>query len=229
MITILKYFFKLLFGKNYELIWRQFAKETGGVFINGAENKVEITYRNNVISVDNYTHYIVVGGSSYEKEYLRAKVDFKYVDRIDLRITPQDIFENVEKLFGAKDIEIGYKEFDKQFMIRGNDSYKIQTLLSNDTVRELIMELKPIRLAITEDEGIFDEKPVEGNSMIYFISKVKVKDTVVLKQLYDLIKTLIDSLVDIGSLDKRPTANSECPGKAGCRVVGSFRSAFYLR
>ena len=202
-MTILRYFYKLLFGISYEPIWRHFAKETGGVYINGSENKVEITYRGHVISIDNYTHYIVVGGSSYEREYLRAKVDFKYVDRIEFKITPQDIYENLGKLFGAKDIEIGFNEFDKRFMIEGNDSYKIQILLSNDKLRELIMNLKPIRLAITEEEGIFDEKPMEGNSMIYYISEVKVKDIVVLTQLYHLIINLIDGLVEIGSLEKR--------------------------
>lgn len=191
------------FGKNYEAIWREFAKEKNGTYIQSSYDKVEVVYKNHAIVLDTHIHYTTVGHNTYEKQYTRGIVEFRSPDKLQLRLTAQDLVDTIGKLFGAQDVVIGDKEFDKQFMIKGNDEYKIQLLFSDHSIKKLLSELKVVRLEITEGEGLFDEKIEEGNSMLYFISEDKIKNIQQLNKLYQLFTELIDALKSSGSLQSK--------------------------
>lgn len=188
------------FRKNYESIWREFAKEKNGTYIQSSDDKVEVVYKNHTIILDNFIHYTTVGHNTYENQYKRGIVEFRSSDKLQMRLTSQDWVDNIGKLFGAQDIAVGDREFDKQFMIKGNDEYKIQLLFSNRSIKKLLSESKVVRLEITEGEGLFDEKTQEGNSMLYFVSEDKIKSIQQLNKLYQLFTELIDGLKSIGSI-----------------------------
>ncbi len=193
-MTILKTIYRSIFGKDYGPIWRQFAKEIKGTYFPGGEEKVEFTYKDHKITFDTHTHYTSVGGSSRENDYVRGMVEFQSQDNLKLLIIPQDLIENIAKLFGAQDIIIGDKPFDKKFMVKGNDEYKAQLILSNNSIKKNLMKQDLIRLEITNEEGLFDEKVKEGNYMLYYVSEKKVTHIDELNKLYYLFVDLIDVL-----------------------------------
>jgi hypothetical protein len=202
-MTIVKDIYNSIFGKNYEAVWRQFSTENNGTYIVGKHDNldsVEINYSNHKIVFDQYIHYQVVGGTSYETEYTRVRLEFKSNDNLQLRLTKQAFVDNIGKLFGAQDIQIGDKTFDKRFMIKGNDEFKIQTLFSNEIIKGLILEQSDIHLQILDKEGIFDEPIQDGNVMLYYISETVVKEIAQLNSLLKLYTSLVDQLTKLSSV-----------------------------
>lgn len=201
-MTIVKEIYNSIFGKDYELVWRQFSSENNGTYIVGQYDNldsVEIIYLNHKIVFDRYIHYQVVGGKSYDTEFTRVRLEFKSTDNLKLRLTEQGFIDNIGKLFGAQDIQIGDKVFDKRFMIKGNVEFKIQTLFSNEIIKGLILAQSDIHLQILDKEGIFNEPIQDGNVMLYYISETVVKEIEQLNSLLKLYTTLVDQLTKLSS------------------------------
>ena len=91
------------------------------------------------------------------------------------------------------------KIFDKRFMIIGTDEFKVQTLFSNELIKDLILAQSDIHLQILDKEGIFNEPIQENNLMLYYISKTEVKEIGQLNSLLKLYTTLVDQLTKLSS------------------------------
>ncbi len=199
---IMKRIYEWIFGKSYQEVWKQFAKENNGTFIlaNGAnEDCVEILYHDFKISFDTYIHVIVVGSSSRVFECTRVKVELILPDNIKFKITKQDTLDTIGKIFGLQDIVIGDKEFDRAFLVKGNEEFKIQQLFSGDNLRYQMLSQKDIRLEISDNTNPFDEKIQEGNSLLFYLSEEKIKNIEQLNSLYKLFTELLNQLMKISS------------------------------
>ncbi|MFN5416786.1 MAG: hypothetical protein ACK5B9_06985 [Flavobacteriia bacterium] len=193
-MSILKKIIKKFFGKDYEFLWRQFAIENEGIYFSDfGQDKVEFDYQAYKVVFETYRHYVSSGHGSYESHYVRAIVEFNSYDKIKLRITNQGLIDTVAIFFGAQDIQIGDASLDKKYIIKGNDEFKAQLILSDNLIKKFLLENEIIRLEITEGEGLFDEKPQEGCSMLYYISEKKISQ---IDQLYEL-KSFITQFVDL--------------------------------
>ena len=154
-------FLKEIISKRYEPIWKQFAKEIGASYVDGHYGDSEsmiATPENWKITFDIHTSHATSGSGTYESDYTRIRAPFKSQDNLKFVIYRTQLFSAIWKLFHAQYIVVGYPEFDKAFIIKGNDEYKIQVLFSNNKVRELITAQKEIHLEIIDKEGIFEEK-----------------------------------------------------------------------
>lgn len=192
-------------SKQYEPIWKEFAKEIGASYVEGhfgASDSVTANSHNWKITFDIYTSIAVSGSTTYESDYTRIRAPFKSLDNLKFEIYRTKLFSGIGKLFGAQDIVTGYTEFDKAFIIKGNNENKIQALFSNYFVRELISEQKEIHLEIIDTEGTFGERVSEGFCELYFLKDGIIKDTEQLKSLYNLYVELLNQLVKIGSTEK---------------------------
>ena len=211
-MTILKNIYKSMFGKDYEAVWRQFSSENNGKYIVGQYgnlDSVEIIYLNHKIIFDRYIQYQVVGGQSFDTEFTRIRVEFKSPDELRFRLTKQGFIDTIGKLFGAQDIQVGDKEFDKKFIIKGNDEFKIQTIFSDKSFKKIILSQEDIQLQILDKEGIFDEKIQEGNVLLYYISETIIKEKEQLNSLLKLYQTLIVQLKKTCSMNPiKPLANN---------------------
>ncbi len=196
---IIKTVYNSFFGKSYEAVWRQFAQKNNGIF-SEKDDTVEIVYKEHKILFDVYTNYSVVGNSSVDREYTRVRLEFVSPDNLKLRLIPQGFIDTIGKLFGAQDIIIGDKEFDKRFVIKGNEEFKIQMLFSNEIIRSILLSQKDLYMEIMEEYGIFDEKIKEGYSMAIYISQEKITDAKQLNSLLQLYTNLIDQLIKSNSL-----------------------------
>jgi hypothetical protein len=199
-MTIIKDIYKSIFCKDYAPVWRQFAQEKGGTYLPIGNDRVQFPHKDFTITFDAYIHYVVVGGSSYEYEYTRGQVEFFCPDNFKLLITQQGLIDNVAKLFGMQDIQIGDKQFDKNFVIKSNDEPKTLLLLSNSSITKSLQDLKPVRFDITDGEGLWDEKPEAGNFMLYFVLKDKIKHIDQLNKMYSLFSDTIDTLIKLNSM-----------------------------
>jgi hypothetical protein len=201
-MTLLKDIYNYFSKKNYKAIWEQFATEKNGTFINGKHDyadRVEIPYKGYSLIFDTYVNYSVVGGSSHESEYTRARLEFVSPDGLKFRLLRQNVFDSITKIFGAKDIKIGHAEIDRKYIISGTDKFKIQEILLNTNVVNFIISAKDVQIELLDTEDIFNKKIAEGYSLLYYISEIEVTTINQLNQLYILFTAIVDQLIRLGS------------------------------
>ncbi|TWH58367.1 hypothetical protein DesLBE_2682 [Desulfitobacterium sp. LBE] len=187
-----------LFGPSQHEVWEALCQEIGADFIDGGffkGTKVVAEIKEWVITLDTYT----VSTGKTSTTYTRMRAPYLNKDGFKFRIYRKGIFSNIGKLLGLQDIEVGYPEFDDQFIIKGNDRDKLVSLFSNSRIRKLI-EIQPdISLEVKDDEGWFGSEFPEGVDELYFQVPGIIKDMDRLKTLYFLFAEVLNQLCLIDS------------------------------
>ncbi|MBX2842384.1 MAG: DUF3137 domain-containing protein [Flammeovirgaceae bacterium] len=191
-----------IFGPSKEEIWKQLAKELSGNFDNSefserSNPKVQVQFKEWTITLDSFHR----SAGKCTIPITRIRAPFLNKDGLKFKISKEDIFTNINKLFGTQDIIIGESEFDKKYLIQGNDELKVKKLLSNKMIRNLI-DLQPdIHFEIKEDEGFFNKEEYiqKGAHLLYFESTQTIKDIEQLKSLYSLFAEMLNQLCKMDS------------------------------
>ncbi|WP_018214251.1 hypothetical protein [Desulfitobacterium hafniense] len=187
-----------IFGPSQHEVWEALCQEIGADFIDGGffkGTKVVAEIKEWVITLDTYT----VSTGKTSTTYTRMRAPYLNKDGFKFRIYRKGIFSNIGKLLGLQDIEVGYPEFDDQFIIKGNDRDKLVSLFSNSRIRKLI-EIQPdISLEVKDDEGWFGSEFPEGVDELYFQVPGIIKDMDRLKTLYFLFAEVLNQLCLIDS------------------------------
>jgi hypothetical protein len=187
-----------IFGPNKEEIWQQLCHEIGAEYINNGiwkGDKVVAKVKEWTITLDTYT---VSTGKSHVT-YTRMRAPYVNADGFRFKIYRKSVFSNIGKYFGMKDIEVGYPEFDRDFIIKASDESKTRSLFMNDRIRALIHEQPSISLEVKDDEGWFGKNFPEGVDELYFQVTGVITDVKRLKSLYDLFGETLNHLCHIGS------------------------------
>lgn len=194
-MSLFRRIYNSLFGKDFGMIWKQFSKENSGIFrFSPRGYRLDFPYKDFTITIETYSYY-----TSHEEtsEYIRGVVEFVSRDQFRLLLTRQGLVENISKFFGAQDIQIGDRRFDKDFMIKSNDEVKTRFILSNDSIAGILLKNQTVRLEITDGEGLFGEKPKAGNSMLYYILEGEITEINQLNDISSLFKTVLDALMEM--------------------------------
>jgi len=191
-------FLREIFGPSKEEIWRQLAEQIQADFVNGGlwkADKVEARHRQWTIVLDTYT----VSSGKSSTTYTRMRVPYVNRDGFRFVIYRKSIFSNLGKWFGMQDVEVGYPEFDHDFIIQGNDETKLIAFFANSTIRQLIQEQPDIHLAIKDSEGFWGPVYPPDTDLLYFQVGGVIKDVEMLKSLYLLFAEVLNHLCHIGS------------------------------
>ena len=98
-----------------------------------------------------------------------------------------------------EDVAVGHPEFDRDFIIQGNDEAKLKALFANPTLRELIRTQPDIHLQVMDDNGFWEGDFPEGVDQLYFRAHGVVKDLETLRSLYLLFAETLNELCRLGS------------------------------
>lgn len=192
------------FGPSKKEVWNELSTLINADYIEGGffgRNKVVAHVKEWTITLDTYT--VSTGKSS--TTYTRMRAPYVNKDSIWFKIYKAGIFSEIGKTFGMQDIEIGFEEFDNNYIIKGNDEDKVRQLFSKTNIRSLIEVQPRFKLEIKEDEGWFGEYFPEGVEELYFSVMGIIKDIELLKALFDLFAEMLDYLCEIGSAyEKNP-------------------------
>ena len=194
-----------LFGPSKKEIWQQLADEIQADYVNKgfwSGDRVEVRVDNWIVVLDTYT--VSTGKSSIT--YTRMRAPFVNLNNFYFKIYRTGIFNGLGKMLGMEDINIGYEEFDEDFVIKSNSEEKVKRLFSNKIIRDLIEEQPKINLEIKDDEGFFKAHFPEGVDELYFQVTGVIKDIDRLKELCELFTEVLKGLCSIGS------ASAEKPG-----------------
>jgi hypothetical protein len=189
-----------------EGVYKKLALDFNGEFSIGEfENpiRVNIPHKNWIITVDTFVTIELISvskGNPYggNSEYTRIRVPFLKLDNLNFAITTTTLIDSLTKLFGAQDISVGEHEFDRIFTIKGTDPTKIQLLLSNSSIRQMILELKEVNLLLRDQEGLLGTRLPDGVSELCFKSSDVIFDNQELTHMVNLFRIMLDELLNIG-------------------------------
>jgi hypothetical protein len=195
-------FLKALFGPSREEMWRKLADEVGASYVDGGfwkGDKVDIQHGEWTITLDTYTVSNSTGNSTSSTTYTRLRAPYVNPEGFQFTIYRKGLFSSLGKLFGMQDVEVGFAEFDENFIIKGNDERKLKALFANERIRGLIHSQPSIHFTVKDDEGWFSTSYPDGVDCLNFHVVGVLKETERLKTLYWLFAETLDHLCHIGA------------------------------
>lgn len=187
-----------IFGPSKKEIWNELSNKINAEYVEGGffgRDKVVTRSKEWTITLDTYT--VSTGKSS--TTYTRMRAPYVNKDGFKFKIYREGIFSELGKIMGMEDIEIGYPEFDSNFILKGNDKDKVRTLFTDTELQELIEVQPRLHLEIKDDEGWFGTDFPEGVDELYFQVVGVIKDMDLLEALFDLFSKVLDNLCIMGS------------------------------
>lgn len=193
-------FLESLFGPSRDEIWQQFAAEVGGNFTEGGfwkGSRVDAAHGQWTVTLDTYT--VSTGKSA--ATFTRMRAPYVNQDNFHFNIYRKGIFSDLGKMLGMQDVNVGYPQFDDDFIIKGNDESKLRRLFSNAKIRELLEDQPDIQFSVRDAEASFwnVQNWPPGVSELYFQVGGIITDVDRLKLLYDLFSETLDELIRMGS------------------------------
>src|SRR5688572_17007490 len=106
-----------IFGPSKNEVWEQLSKEIGADFKENGywKDKVEVKVKDWIITLDTF----VISSGKSTAPYTRLRAPYNNKDGFRFEIYRKHIFSGIAKIFGGQDIEVGFKKFDDDFIIKG--------------------------------------------------------------------------------------------------------------
>lgn len=186
------------FGTYKREIWQQLAGQLHGDFFRGkmfTSDRVEAYYNDWMVTLDTFT---------IDKVTL-TRIRAPYVNRDDFtfKISREHLGDRIGKIFGKEDVEVGFPEFDKDFIIQGSDERKLQMMFANPKIREFLSFQPKVLLELRRKAPLFTKpKFPEGVNEVYYHSSTIIKDLDQLHDLFELFAHTLDHLCAIGTAYK---------------------------
>ena len=191
-------FLKTFLEHSKDEIWGKIANDIGGTFENGGlcgRDVLRYSSGEWEITLDTYT----VNSGNYRNTYTRMRAPFVNKDKLYFKIYREGVLSTIAKAFGMKEIEIGDKFFDMDFIIKGNNEEKIKLLLDDHKLKELIRKQPDICFEIKNDDGWFAQKFPNGVDELYFQCSGDLENEELLKSLFEMFCITLQRLVQIDS------------------------------
>ena len=195
-------FWKSIFISVKKEVWKAVAKELGGSFEKGSffkADKLFVPYKKWEIMIDTYTE----SSGNTSTTYTRFRVPFKSSDNLQLELYRENFFSSIGKLFNMQDIKVGDINFDKHFIIRGSDEFKILQLFSNPELKQKLLIQKNVSVKInTSNYNLFGDSFPNGVNALCLEASGVIKRKDELHNCVEAMKILLDGLVKTNSAEE---------------------------
>ena len=138
---------RLFSGENEDEIWQKISDDMHA--------QPEILEYSAQINQQNHQIYfdidIDLGGGfegGFETTTFIAPVEntaFKF------HLYPQNWLNEVGKILGLEDVELGYPEFDEAFIIKANQPETLRAIFTDETIRQTLLKYKHCELKLSPD------------------------------------------------------------------------------
>ncbi|MEO0896400.1 MAG: DUF3137 domain-containing protein [Bacteroidota bacterium] len=189
------------FGPSKREIWRQLAAELDGQFVQGKwgrGDKIYVRHEEWVIVFDTF----VKSYGNTHVPFTRIRAPYLYRDDFVFEVFRKKAIHGIGLMMGMEDIHVADPEFDRHFIVKGNDQKKVRAFFNNSMIRQFIAYQPEIHLRIREDEDkIFKPKFPKGINEVYMEARGKIKNLDRLHDLYELFAETLDQLHRIGTAE----------------------------
>jgi len=194
-------FFGSLFGPSQEEIWGQLGARIAAERVDGGlwrGDRLRMQAGGWTVTLDEYSQAIVAGKTQIHIPHTRLRAPFPNLSGFRFSIHRASIFSHLGSLLGMQDIKVGYPDFDRDFVIKGNDESAVRSLCDSARVRELIVAQPKFHLGIQDDEGWFGTKYPPDVDVLVFDVADRIRDVERLRGLYDVFAEILDRLSRMG-------------------------------
>jgi hypothetical protein len=189
---------RALFGPSKVEIWRQLCHETGGTLVEGGffkGSKVLLHHDEWTLTLDTYTE----SSGDNSTTYTRIRAPYVNANGFQFEVYREGLFSGLGRTFGMQDVEVGYTEFDRDFVIKGNCESQLRSLFANATIRDLMHCQPRIRYEVRDDEGWFGTQFPDGVDELRFTCVGIIRNVDQLTDLYNLFAETLEHLCEMGS------------------------------
>ena len=182
-----------IYGHNEDEVWQQVTADL-------TQNPDLLQYRA-VIHQQNKEILLDIDidlGGGFEGGYATTIISAPFSNSQGFRFIfhEESFFDDLGKFFGMQDVEIGYPEFDDRIIVKTTDEARVRTILSDDTIREVLLTLKDFTFEVVLPD---DDDTQNNHSRLELIIEEGITDPARLRTLYNIFfRTL--NLIDPFSL-----------------------------
>ena len=186
-------------SNKQEQFWQENAQDFGITYMSGSYSETSqayFTYKDQIIKL------LLSASSRYGHNPIifHAEMQTVFINKtgMSLCLYRENLFTDVQKLFGMQDIKIGDAQFDSQFVIKSNQPEKIREFLANDQLKQLIDFQEHTRIEIMGTEASFNGPHPNGADELYLACDLQIVYKRDLEYLFQLFTTTLDRLTEIG-------------------------------
>ncbi len=190
--------FRELFGPPLRECWQAFSESAGGRYQETGfwgRPRVVFPHGRFVIALELYDE----PHGRHSTRYTRFRAVYRDLDGLRFKIYRPGFFTELALWLGAQNLDVGHPDFDRQFILKGNDSADLTHLFDDQRLRELLALQQEPRLEACRDEFWFQATLPDGEAELRYLERGVIKDRLTLQQILDLMKACLDRLCEIGS------------------------------
>jgi hypothetical protein len=193
--------FRSLFGPSQEEIWSSLRGQIAAELVDGGfwrGDRLRMQAGDWTVTLDEYTQMVPAGKVHVHIPHTRMRAPFPNPTGFRFSIHRASLFSALGTLLGMQDIEVGHPEFDKEFVIKGNDESMVRSLCDSGRLRALIAAQPKFQLCIQNDEGWFGTKYPPDVDVLIFDVAAKIRDVDRLRGIYDVFAETLGKLSRMG-------------------------------
>jgi hypothetical protein len=195
-----------IFGPSRKKVWRRLAAEMGARYVTGGfvrPDRVEAASGGWTITLETYY------SGADKRTYTRLRAEYISLDAFRFTVYRRGLFTEVAKSIGMQDVDVGHADFDRDFVVKGNDEAKLRALFSDPDLRRLVTVQPRLHLSVQEPWGFFSRRRLPENTLeMCYTAPGVIKDPARLKGLFQLLAAALARLLAMGSASPA----GPCPG-----------------
>lgn len=193
--------FRSLFGPSQAEIWTSLREQIAAEHVDGGlwrGDRLRMQAGDWTVTLDEYTQMVPAGKVHVHVPHTRMRAPFPNPAGFRFSMHRASVFSYLGSLLGMQDIEVGYPEFDQEFVIKSNDESTVRSFCDSERLRALISAQPKFQLCIQNDEGWFGTKYPPDVDVLVFDVAAKIRDVERLKGLYDVFAEALSRLSAMG-------------------------------
>jgi hypothetical protein len=181
-----------------EEAWGEVATALGGQIQTdrkGKPQQISFTDGDWEIVLDTYT--VSTGQSSATYTRVRALLNGQGSpgrEEFELSVTRRNLFHGLARLFGIREVPIGYGRFDHTFFVRSNEPNHARSLLRGTVIGQLLLDNPSVKLEVKRPGKRIRKAAGEGIREIHLQTSGVVKDP---RRLQDMLRLCSDLLQEL--------------------------------
>lgn len=188
---------------GWKSVWMDIADELKGEFVDGTPVvKAKLPMAGKPWEVIMHMHSNALGKAG---DTTVIAVPYVARDPFKFAIRNSNTVEEMAKVLGLQDIIIGNTEFDKAFIIQGNNPSLVKEFFGNAQLRERISQQKAVNLYVADHQHKhFNISPPKDHNVLVFHEKGAINSFERLTSLHELMTQVLERLchVEAASEDK---------------------------
>jgi hypothetical protein len=188
------------FREHAEQVWAKLNEEIGGAFLH--REKGEGRFDKIFARIDHWSITLDLHSEpGYRSEVLYTRFRAAYInpDGFRFNIFKADLWDDMSRVVGFQDVEIGEDDFDDHFRIMCSDEKQVKRLFGHRRLKELLKQEPDAHLFVRDSGDWFLDAFPEGVDELVLEVEGEIADLERLARMYAILSEALHALCHIGS------------------------------